>query len=281
MSSSISLIVCTRNRAAQLGRCLRAIQQMSKVERFELVVVDNGSADETAMVLERLRQALKFPVTVVNEPTPGLGHARQRGLQAASGEIVAFTDDDCYVNPDYATELVNAMDANPDVDFFGGRIVLHDPADLPVTILLVERFRFFHPRRVVRPGAIQGANFGGRREALLEAGGFDTRLGAGTPFPAEDIELVGRMAALGHKGMYLPKVEVRHHHGRRAKGEIRRLFDGYESGAGAYYALMWRYRHMRPRLLVVWLIRAAKRLPRRWINEIRAMRAFNRMYPHT
>ena len=276
---NLSLVICTRNRAKQLDQCLQAVALMDKDDGFELVVVDNGSTDDTARVLDDFEQAADFNVKLVSEPVAGLGHARQTGWQAAAGEIVAFTDDDCYVKRDYATELLKAMDANPQVDFFGGKIVLHDPDDLPVTILLVENMRYFFPNRVVRPGAIQGANFGARKKALAAAGGIDVRLGAGTPFPAEDIELVGRLAALGHCGIYLPQVEVRHHHGRRTMEEVTKLFDGYEAGAGAYYALMWRHKHMRLRLAAVWLIRAAKRLPRRSLNEIRAMRAFNRAYP--
>lgn len=279
MSLSLSLVICTRNRARQLSHCLDAIAAMDKPARFELVLVDNDSTDDTAQELAKFADKADFTVKLVSEPIAGLGQARQTGWQAASGDIVGFTDDDCYVARDYATELLAAMKAHPEADFFGGKIVLHDPADLPVTILIKPDFRTFEPHNLVRPGAIQGANFGVRRSALAAAGGVDVRLGAGTRFPAEDIELVGRLAALGHAGVYLPKVEVRHHHGRRTKAELTKLFDGYERGAGAYYALMWRYPHMRPAVAFVWLVRAARRRPRRWLNEIRAMREFNRQYP--
>lgn len=276
----LSLLICTRNRAHQLPRCLEAVTAMEKPEGFELVLVDNASTDETGAVIEAYRQQADFPVVHVHEARPGLGQARETGWQAASGAIVALTDDDCYVETDFATNLLAYMDAHPETGFFGGRILLHDPEDLPVTILIGTDIRHYRPYRFVRPGGIQGANFGARRELLEKHGGFDVRLGAGTPFPAEDIEMVGRLCAEGERGVYLPDVTVRHHHGRKTQEEARKLYAGYERGAGAYYAMMLRRPGIfRLRVIKGWLARAVRRLPHRSLNEIGAMREFWKRYP--
>lgn len=277
----LSIVICTRNRAAQLPRCLEAIAAMDKPMAFELVLVDNASTDDTPRVIDEFAATANFPVVHVSEPTPGLGQARDTGWRAAKGEIIALTDDDCYVEQDYATNLVAFMDAHPEVGFFGGRILLHDPEDLPVTILIGTKVRHYQPYRFIRPGGIQGANFGARRALIEKHGGFDVRLGAGTPFPAEDIELVGRLCAEGERGIYLPDVTVRHHHGRRTQEEVKKLFDGYERGAGAYYALMLR----RPGLMKLkvaygWIMRSIRRKPHRSLREIGAIREFWKRYPN-
>jgi glycosyltransferase involved in cell wall biosynthesis len=252
---------------------------MDKTDGFELVLVDNGSSDNTEQVIKDFAAQADFAVKQVSEPIAGLGQARETGWRAAAGDVISFTDDDCYVARDYATQLEKALAAEPDVGFFGGRIELFDPTDLPITILLGDHVYRIRPYKFVRPGAIQGANFGVRRSAIENAGGYDTRLGAGTRFPAEDIELVGRIAALGGSGIYFPKVIVAHHHGRKLKSEKAKLFKGYDWGAGAYYALMWRYKHMRLRLLWAWFMRTIKRHPKRWLREFKAFREFNRTYP--
>jgi GT2 family glycosyltransferase len=74
-----------------------------------------------------------------------------------------------------------------------------------------------------------------RRSALQEVGGFDEYLGAGTPFPSEDVEILARLSARGHGGCYDPDPVVLHHHGRKAGDDIRRLSTAYDRGRGAYY----------------------------------------------
>ena len=274
-----SLIICTRDRAAQLGPCLDAVSAMEKPEGFELVLVDNGSSDETALVIAKYAEQANFPVQTISEPIAGLGRARNAGWRAAHGNLLSFTDDDCYVAPDYCVAMQRRFEQEPDLGYFGGRILLHDPDDLPITILTITHDRRFRAGAFVKPGSVQGANFGMRRAAMEQAGGFDERLGAGTAFPSEDIEMVGRISAHGWRGMYFPDVIVSHHHGRRSKAEKHKLYAGYERGAGAYFALMTRNKRMRLGALNAFLRRAIRRLPHRTFNEITAFREFNRLHP--
>lgn len=236
LPNSLSLVVCTRNRAAQLGPCLNAIAAMDKPPGFELVVVDNGSSDQTQAVLSSFERHADFPVRTVQEPRKGLANARNCGWCHAQGELLAFTDDDCYVAPDFAHAIIAAFDANPLLGYLGGRIKLFDSSDLPLTILDVDTPRLFEPGSVLPAGAIQGANFAFRKRALADAHGFDPLLGAGTPFPSEDIEMLARLSAAGWHGAYDPAPIVFHHHGRKTARDAAMLEVSYDVGRGAYYA---------------------------------------------
>uniref|UniRef100_UPI00286E8B15 glycosyltransferase family 2 protein n=1 Tax=Sandarakinorhabdus sp. TaxID=1916663 RepID=UPI00286E8B15 len=94
---TISLIICTRNRAGPLGRCLAAVAGIVHDGDWELVIVDNGSTDATAAVVADFAAQAGFRVVQVHQPVPGLSNARNAGVAAATGELILFTDDDCYV----------------------------------------------------------------------------------------------------------------------------------------------------------------------------------------
>jgi hypothetical protein len=91
------------------------------------------------------------------------------------------------------------------------------------------------PHSFVSAGAIKGANLSFRREALQRIGGFDPKLGAGTPFPCEDIDAVAAVLWAGYRGRYDPRPLVLHHH-RRRDADVPGLRAGYDRGRGAYYA---------------------------------------------
>ena len=94
-AAEITVVVCTRNRAGVIGPCLEALAgQDMPPERFEVVVVDNGSTDGTAAVLRRWRDGDPSHRRVEEEHRTGLSRARNAGLAAAGAPIVAFIDDD-------------------------------------------------------------------------------------------------------------------------------------------------------------------------------------------
>jgi glycosyltransferase involved in cell wall biosynthesis len=229
----LSLVICTRNRAAQLEKSLQAVQSLQCATPWELIVVDNGSSDDTRDIIERYRSSL--PLRLVSETRRGLGRARNRGWRASTGDIVAFTDDDCYPACDYLTSIAQSFEDAPTRGFVGGRVTLFDPRDLPITIKEREEPEFFAPYEFIYAGAIHGANFAFRRSALESIGGFDERLGAGTRFSCEDIDIMARLLATGWSGIYDPRVTVAHHHGRRTILEAKILNREYDRGRGAYY----------------------------------------------
>jgi glycosyltransferase involved in cell wall biosynthesis len=231
----LSLIVCTRDRSGRLDAFFEALGRMRARAAWELVIVDNGSTDDTPVRLEALAGSLEAPVTIVREPRPGLGRARNAGVTAARGALLAFTDDDCYPAVGYIDSVADAF-ADRERGFIGGRILLYDAQDHPVTIRVDSTPIPIPPCSVVPTGLVQGANMAFRREVLERIGGFDDALGPGTPFCNDDVDAVARASAAGFAGSFVPEPVVHHHHGRRDPAEISALWRSYDHGRGAYYA---------------------------------------------
>lgn len=92
-----SLIIATKDRAGYLDQALRSLSEQIGAPPFEVVVVDNGSTDATAQIVERARDAYEFEISYVFEERPNRGAARNRGIAVATGEIIIFVDDDVWL----------------------------------------------------------------------------------------------------------------------------------------------------------------------------------------
>jgi glycosyltransferase involved in cell wall biosynthesis len=232
---AISLIICTRNRASSLRGCLDALAAIDFDPRaWELIFVNDASTDDTEATLHAFAARVPFRTVVVRNDHPGLSRARNTGVRAAHAPLIAFTDDDCYVHPDFLTRIVEAFREQP-YGFIGGRVLLHDPSDAPETIKEDETPEEVDPFTVVLPGFIHGANMAFRREVWSAIGGFDPRFGSGTRFVADDVDFLTRACEAGWGGAYLPGPTVRHHHGRKPGADVDKLRRTYARGRGAYY----------------------------------------------
>jgi glycosyltransferase involved in cell wall biosynthesis len=229
----VSLIIATRNRCQQLARCLDSVGRIKFERPWELIVVDNGSTDATAELIQQFRDKVPIPLRYVFEPEPGLGNAHNAGVRVAYGEILAFTDDDCYPESDFLRRVWCAF-ADPSIGYIAGRITLHDPADDPMSTIESTTPYTFRARSLVSGGNFGGANMAFRKKVLGEIDGFDPLFGPGALFNAEDVDAAARASAIGWKGEYRPEVIVRHHHGRKAP-DIPRLVKSYGMGLGAYH----------------------------------------------
>ncbi|MCB2079710.1 MAG: glycosyltransferase family 2 protein [Novosphingobium sp.] len=230
----VSIVICTRNRANQLDAALQALTDIRSEHEWEAIILDNGSTDHTGEVIAEFA-ARDSRFHHAHEPQPGLGAARDTAWRAARGRIVSFTDDDCYVATDYVDRLMEAFSKRPQAGYLGGRILLHDPTDAPVTIMTRETPFDIPPRSYVAAGLLQGANLAFRRDVLEAIDGFSRDMGAGTPFPCEDIDAVAMASWKGFAGGYDPGPTVSHHHGRKL-ADIARLRSGYDAGRAAYFA---------------------------------------------
>lgn len=234
MKPTVSLVICTRNRAQRLRACLDAVARIETKIPWELVLVDNGSTDETKGVAESFAAAASFPVQVIVEPARGSGHARNTGWRNSRGDLIGFTDDDCYVCADYIDRVLEVF-ADRRVGYAGGRITLFDARDYPLTIQLHASYYEIPPRSYIAAGALQGANMIFRRSALEQINGFDGRFGAGAEFAGDDVDAEARASFCGWFGVYDPRLVVAHHHGRNA-AQARKLYRRYDIGRGAYFA---------------------------------------------
>ena len=228
----LSIIVCTRNRASRLAETLKHYEAFTTKRAWELLFIDNASTDDTRDILSR------HPLIsqVVNVTRVGLGAARDHGWRLAQAPVIAFTDDDCYPAPDFVDRMLEVFEEHPEVGVVGGRIELWDKAALPLTIDTRETPERLAPKTFVAAGALLGANLAMRRTVLETIGGFDPMLGAGTPFPAEDIDVIAAALWAGFEGRYDPRPMVFHDHGRVTGEHERAIWRSYHAGRGAYYA---------------------------------------------
>lgn len=230
----ISLVVCTKDRAEQLKQCLTSISNIRFPSAWELIVVNNASTDHTDAVLENFSARTHLAFQKVYEPALGSGCAKNTGWNLAAGEFIAFIDDDCYPHEDFLSEIVRCLERSS-CGFVGGRVLLFDPTDYPITIQTSLARREYDAYGFIGAGEIHGANFAFRKQALQDVEGFDPWFGAGTLYPCEDVDILARILAAGWSGLYDPGPVVYHHH-RRKMDAVPRLIKQYDRGRGAYYA---------------------------------------------
>jgi glycosyltransferase involved in cell wall biosynthesis len=250
----ISLVICTLNRAARLAQTLKRVFAIRSQLNWELIVADNGSTDRTSAVVQECAAACDRTVRLIYIPDRGVSHARNAGWQSAKSDIVAYIDDDCYPAEDYVDAIFNCFSNHSRLGFVGGRILLHDPSDLRITIQESLERLSFPPDSFIRPGVIHGANLAFRRAALSEVGGYDPWFGPGALFIAEEAELLARISAAGWTGAYDPKPLVYHHHGRKTASDEWWLMRSYDRGRGAYYAKCILNKGMRQVYFRNWLL---------------------------
>jgi glycosyltransferase involved in cell wall biosynthesis len=250
----LSLLICTRNRAAQLAQTLKRVSAIKSQLRWELVVVDNGSTDTTSAVVAEFAATFDHPVQIINQQGRGVAVAKNAGWRATRSGIVVCIDDDCYPEEGHLDAIFECFLKDPKLGFVGGRILLHDPMDLEITVQESLEPLFLPPGSFIRPGYIIGANVAYRRAAISEVGGFDPWFGAGALYSGDEVELIARISAAGWNGAYDPKPVVYHHHGRRTAKDLWHIRRWYERGSGAYYAKGMLNRRMRSVYLKNWLL---------------------------
>jgi glycosyltransferase involved in cell wall biosynthesis len=218
----LSVLIATRDRARLLGETLALLgrQEVGGL-RWEVVVVDNGSVDETPSVLERACAAGDLPLRVLREPEPGKSAALNRGLGAVRGRLLVFTDDDVAPSPRWLAELYDASLRWPDYDIFCGPIIPNYPPDLPdwfdperpYTVGAYARFRLKQDEGPLRPGVLPfGPNYAVRARAIAGMR-YSPEVGPkGSEYPmGEETEMLQRLTARGERGVYVPAAVVEHH----------------------------------------------------------------------
>src|SRR5215213_11580936 len=210
-----TVIISTYNRADVLASTLAALRRVRTPHPWEVVVVDNHSTDHTAAVVRAAARDYPVELQYVFEPTPGKYAAMNSGIAAARGEIIAATDDDAIVDPEWLEAAGAALDAMG-CDFVGGPVTplwpqrpppwldLAKPAIQRVLALLDYGAA---PREFgVGIGWPLGVNVAYRRSAFTRAGLFDPALGrkAGTLRSQAQREWHLRARAAGCRGFYVP-----------------------------------------------------------------------------
>lgn len=233
----IAVLVCTRNRGVKLRETLESITRSARnaAVPIEAIIVDNGSTDDTALVINKWATEQAFIVKTLVEPKPGLARSRNKGIKYVQAPLVCMTDDDCVMHIDYIEKVLLTFAKEEDAVIIGGRIELGDVNDLPITIKTSMEAETLDPN-CFPGGFIMGANLVFSAKALARIGEFDTRFGAGAEFiAAEDTDFFVRAVNLGIPIRYNPSFAVDHYHGRRTLHQAINLSKGYNFGDGALY----------------------------------------------
>ena len=271
----IALVVKTKNHGSKLDPFFEALRKMNSPCPWELILVDNGSTDDTPIRLKAFMATFQGQVNIISEPRPGTGLACNTGWRATNASIIAFTDDDCYPEPDYLERISDVLD-DPEVGIAGGRILLYDPTDAPVTINESQIEQVFNPGSFVCGGVINGANMAFRRQALVDINGFDDDFSAG-----EDVDAVLRTLAAGWKGKYDPRPLVYHHHRRKHGIDIQLLHKYYDTGRGKFYMKCILFLPQRWQCAWFWLRCIRRQSPAKTLREVRsAIQYFFHQFKH-
>ena len=198
----VTVVCSTYRRAALLPRLAGALAEQSlPSERFEVVIVDNGSPDHTSEVLHRIAEDAPYRLQVVrHERNRGAAGGRNTGWRHATAPVVAFTDDDCVPTRGWLEEGLRALERSGP-----GTIAVGPTRPDPAEVGLLLR-PFSRSMSVAEPRFFETCNIFYRREDLEEAGGFDERFGIG----GEDTDLALRLLDAGRTAVWVPDALVHH-----------------------------------------------------------------------
>ncbi len=242
-----SIVVCSRTRPESLARCLRSLARLDYPE-YEVVVVDNTDGGTLNL------PAVDATVRVVREARPGLSRARNTGIGHSRHALLAFTDDDVEVEPEWLAGLAAAF-ADTRTDVVTGLVL---PAVVETEAERVFQWmggmekgrvpRWYGGSQLTPAEAIDvknvgvGANMAFRRSVFDAVGPFDEEMGVGTALlGGEDLDIFHRVLGAGLTIRYEPAAVVRHHH-RRTAGELRAQYFANGCAYAGYFIKIWAHR---------------------------------------
>jgi glycosyltransferase involved in cell wall biosynthesis len=244
---SLSIVICTRDRAHRLARLLEslvAVRQDAPFPNVQIVVVDNAPSDDSTRDVARAVPGIDY----VCEPKAGLNFARNAALRAARGSLIAYLDDDVVVDRNWLQGLAKAWRSSPSAGGYTG-LVLPYRLDTEAQIRFERRGGFgrgferrvFHAARyedATHPASAgnlgAGCNMAFDRALLRDLGGFDEALDTGAPLPGGgDLDIFYRVLRSGRIMVYEPAYAVYHEH-RETIAQLRRQYWTWGLGFMAY-----------------------------------------------
>lgn len=214
----LSAIICTHNRCDLLPEAIESIlNQTLDKSLYEIVVVDNGSTDETMQLCDRFKKYSNF--RYVYEPELGLSFARNTGIDNAKGKVVAFIDDDAVAEKNWLKEIVTTFeDVNPVPGCVGGKVLPVWEASRPewLSESLLTHLSILDlgdsPRWIEENEFVCGTNMAFLNQSVEDAGFFETRLGRrGKSLTSnEEALLFHKLRMAGGNIYYQPRAIVNH-----------------------------------------------------------------------
>ena len=200
-SIQVSVIVPTYNSGAALKKCLEGLEKQNfPTNQFEVIVVDDGSTDETASLLKQ------YSARYFYQDNAGPAAARNKGVELAKADVVLFTDSDCVPDENWIKEMAGSL-ADPEIVGVKGAYETKQNALWArfAQIEFMERYKLLLKRKYI--DMVDTYSAGYKKNLFLSAGGFDTAF----PMPnGEDADLSYRMSQKGWKMVFNPKAYVWH-----------------------------------------------------------------------
>jgi GT2 family glycosyltransferase len=216
LAQSISIIIATKNRSAELKALLNSIRAVRDLDKFqaEIIVGDNNSTDTTWDTLAAESKQFPAPIRPLKVRTPGKSSVLNQAIRAAQGEVVAFLDDDVVVDAGWLQAIENFFQTENFPAGQGGIRIQAPEAEDSETRRLLQRYRTI-PNLEFGPDiqevhSLNGANFAVLRKALDKVGGFNERLGPGVSGTSEDVDFARRLRRGGFRIGYMRESIVYH-----------------------------------------------------------------------
>jgi glycosyltransferase involved in cell wall biosynthesis len=221
----VSVVVCAYNAERTMDQCLASLETLNYPD-YEVIVVNDGSTDGTLEISEHYRYC-----RVISQPNKGLSVARNVGAEAATGEIVVYTDSDCVADPDWLTYLVGKMEANGLAACGGPNFPPPEDALVPAAVAVSPG----GPTHVLISDEvaehIAGCNMAFRRDVLMGLGGFDPVYRAA----GDDVDICWRFQDAGYVIGFSPAATVWHFRRNTVKAYINQQ-RGYGKAEALVYA---------------------------------------------
>jgi GT2 family glycosyltransferase len=235
--AQVSVAIATLDRPETLARCLDALLS-GAVLPAEVIVVDQSRDDASRAVIEQ-RQSGTVPILYIRQQRRGLSASRNAALAQGSYPVVAVTDDDCVPDPGWVAAIERAFASPAAPHALGGKVLPlgpHVPGTYGIALREGTVRADFSGRAL--PWLIGGGNnFAVKRDWFDRAGGFDERLGVGSPGKAaEDMDFFYRLLRAGARVRYEPEVLVYHQRQSEAQRLTSRYTYGYGIGA---FCIIW------------------------------------------
>jgi len=215
MGKQISIVIPTFNSAKVLKTCLESLaNQTVGREKYEVIVVDDGSTDETKDIVA------KYPVRYIHQQNRGPAAARNNGVNHAQGEIVLFTDADCDPEPNWIEEMIKPLNDNQVVGVKGAYKTRQK--ELVARLVQIEyEHKYERMKKFKYIDFIDTYSAGYRKNVFLKYKGFDERYPGAS---VEDQEFSFRLARDGYKMVFNPEAVVYHKHSACLTGYLRKKY---------------------------------------------------------
>lgn len=252
-----TVVICTRNRPAFLRKCLEAVTAQNRLAD-EILVVDNTQGDAETEAVAR-----EFCARYVAEPIAGLSYARNRGLAEATGDIVAYIDDDAVAYEDWLGRLLEPFEDQQVAAVTGKIVTPGAPVDTSTQNPRVVNDKTPYWFEIATFGGLgRGGNMALRRSSCAGWTAFDERLGRGAPFHiAEENYAFASLLTLGYTAVYVPSAVVTHPLRTRPSVEVQ------ARNSLSYWLLLFSEFPARRYELVRFLYRRLRRKPLEWPRD--------------